>query len=77
MRASALKRPTNGEEIIFKKKKDMDRCLVGRNGDYFLQPFQCDLCWFQNLQNGDHVTSSRVDTRSRRGNQDLLWSGAS
>ena len=25
--------------------------LVGRNGDSLMAPFQCDFCWFVNLNN--------------------------
>jgi hypothetical protein len=32
-----------------------------RAGDHLLIPFQCDLCWFQNLQYRDPLTNDRQD----------------
>ena len=34
----------------WKRKKQLDRFKVARDGDSFMTPFQCDLCVFHNLQ---------------------------
>ena len=43
-----------------------------------MQPFQCDLCWFRNLQKRDPVSTSYKDSmlliHIRRVNLDLIWS---
>ena len=56
----------------------MERCLVGRDGDHLLQPFQCGLYWFRNFKCRDPVIDSQMDTMLslyiRRVNLDLLLS---
>ena len=65
----------------FSKNKDEERCLVCRDRDHLLQPFQCTLCWFRNLKDRKPVGGDMVDDRLmvfiRRINLDLLWSRAS
>lgn len=58
--------------------KDEDRFVVARRGDSLLAPFQCDLCWFVNLQGrlfderrpSDHLNMALI----RRVNLDMFWS---
>ena len=62
---------------MFKMKVDEKIFLVGRDGDPLLQPFQCDLCWFMNIQKRSPRENSRTDRQllgyTRRINLDLLW----
>jgi hypothetical protein len=68
------------DEIDFEESdesaKEKDRFRVGRDGDHWVCPFQCDLCHFQNVQQ----RSPGVDARDeffllciRRANLDALW----
>lgn len=56
----------------------MNRFMVARNGDMWMAPFQCDYCWFININGREHVEGSLVDGRTldyiRRINLDILWS---
>ena len=71
-----VERPVNDQGIIFQRKKDEQKCLVGRDGYHLLQPFQCDLCWLRNLKDKNPVGGDRVDDRFmafiRKVNSDLL-----
>ena len=50
----------------------------GRDGDYLMVPFECDLCIFRNLRGTDPGTSASQDlsleTYIRRMNLDSFWS---
>ena len=62
----------------WKRKSEDHQFLVGINGAHLMQPFQCDICWFRNLQDRFPSTKSYTDTKLlayiRRVNLDLLWS---
>ena len=45
-----ITQPQNDQGVVFKRKVDEKRFVVGRDGDSLLQQFQCDLCWFRNIQ---------------------------
>ena len=68
----------NDEGITWKRKHDNREFLVGVNGAHLLQPFQCDLCWFRNLQNQNPSPESYKDSilmgHIQRVNLDLIWS---
>ena len=68
----------NGEGNAWKRKTTKSDFLRGVNGAHIMQPFQCDLCWFRNLQKRDPVTTSYKDSmllaHIRRVNLDLIWS---
>ena len=50
---------------------------MGRNGDFLVFPFQCDYCWFRNLEGRVHNKNSYLDKRIlgyiRRVNLDGMW----
>ena len=68
----------NDEGNTWRRSKDSEDFLKGFNGAHLMQPFQCDLCWFRNLQKRDPVSSSYKDTmllaHIRRVNLDIIWS---
>ena len=70
--------PENDEGIKWKKRKDEDRFLVARGGDSLGTPFQCDWCWFLNLEQRMPLKDSHSDMRLlsyiRRVNLDIMWS---
>ena len=75
-----VKRAENDEGIEWKRKKLNKQFLIGINGAHLMQPFQCDQCWFRNLQGRYPVYGSYKDTQLlayiRRVNLDLIWSRA-
>ena len=52
--------------------------MTVRRGDNLITPFQCDLCWFRNLQKRSPKPNSKSDSLLlayiRRANLDALWS---
>ena len=68
----------NDEGNAWKRKQKSEDYLKGFNGAHLMQPFQCDLCWFRNLQKRDPKPTSYKDTmlmaHIRRVNLDILWS---
>ena len=60
------------------KTKDELRFESARKGDMLLSPFQCDICWFINLQGREPESQSPSDQRLleyiRRVNLDMFWS---
>ena len=73
-----IKENLDDEGVTIKRTDDKERFLVGRQGDNFLMPFQCDLCQFRNLQDRDPVHTHIGDTLLlefiRRVNLDAFWS---
>ena len=69
--------PENEEGLVWKKRSNQAKFLVGRNGDMLLSPFQCDLCWFGNILKRDPVRGELADDNLmayiRRVNLDMLW----
>lgn len=63
---------------VWKRKGDEDRFLTAREGDMWCAPFQCDWCWFSNLQNRCALSESASDQKLlhyiRRVNLDIMWS---
>jgi len=59
------------------RETDNDRFKMGRDGDQYLVPFQCDLCLFRTLKGRDPVGGNdRDDTLMcclRRANLDAMW----
>ena len=66
--------------LVWKKKAEIDRYKVGTNGAFLLVPFQCDICWFINLQKREPNLMSLGDLRIlgyiHRVNLDVIWSRA-
>ena len=64
--------------MAWKKKSEVDRYRIGVNGAFLLVLFQCDICWFINLQNREPDLRSLYDLRIlgyiRRVNLDVIWS---
>jgi len=72
-----VQRPENELGAVWEKKEDEDRFLVGRNGDFLVFPFQCDTCWFRNLEGRLPRDTSYADKLIlgyiRRVNLDGMW----
>ena len=70
----------NEFHLSWTKKGEESRYLIGIDGAFLVAPFQCDLCWFRNLEGRSPVMSSYSDLRLlgfiRRVNLDLIWSRA-
>jgi len=70
--------PENDEGSQWKKKTDDKRFTHARAGDMLSSPFQCEFCWFINLQRREPVRSSAGDQLilgyARRVNLDIMWS---
>ena len=62
----------------WRKKKDEGRFLHARNGDWLGSPFQCDYCWFINIEKREPRKDGYSDNRLlgyiRRVNLDIFWS---
>ena len=73
-----INKPEDDEGIVWKRKTDDDIFITARNGDNLITPFQCDQCWFRNLQKRSPNPKSQADTLLlafiRRVNLDALWS---
>jgi hypothetical protein len=52
--------------------------MTARKGDMWTSPFQCDFCWFVNLEKREAVLNLKSDVRLlgyiRRVNLDVMWS---
>ena len=70
----------NEFHLSWTKKGEENRYLIGMDGGFLVAPFQCDLCWFRNLERRSPVLTSYSDLRLlgfiRRVNLDILWSRA-
>lgn len=73
-----IARPENDEGAEWLKKKEETRFVHARPGDMLSSPFQCDVCWFVNLQQREYNLSSPADrllcAYIRRVNLDIMWS---
>jgi hypothetical protein len=56
-----INRPVDDEGVVWKRRKEVDRFTVARNGDHVVCPFQCDLCIFRLLKKRDPDPSSASD----------------
>ena len=72
-----MEKPENEFGAVWERKEDESRFLEGRNGDFLLFPFQCDYCWFRNLEGREYNATSYLDTLIigyiRRVNLDGMW----
>jgi len=50
--------PENDEGSKWKKKTDIKRFMVARDGDMLCASFQCDHCWFMNLKKVEPIDQS-------------------
>ena len=74
-----IHRADNEEGIVWYKNIQEERNFIeGISGAFLLFPFQCDLCWFRNLEKRDPIPGSWKDERIlhyiRRVNLDGIWS---
>ena len=73
-----INKPEDDEGLVWKRKLDEDTFMTVRRGDNLITPFQCDLCWFRNLQKRSPKPNSKSDSLLlayiRRANLDALWS---
>ena len=69
--------PTDEEGFDWRPPSGLLWHRRGHNGDHLICPFQCDLCWFHNLQQRNPLPHSEQDTLLlgciRRANFDALW----
>jgi hypothetical protein len=69
--------PTDDDGFDWRPVEDQNRFLYARNGDHLVTTFQCDLCWFCNLQQRNPVpTLPRDDLLLcciRCDNLDAVW----
>ena len=63
---------------MIEKESDKDRFMVGRDGDHLMNPFQCELCHFRNIQGYSPHPNSEADhslqEHFRRVSLDTFWS---
>ena len=75
-----MESPENDEGLVWKKRKDNNIFMQGRDGDMLLAPFQCDLCWFRNVKGRNPEEDSLEDesllSMIRRVNLDMMWSSS-
>jgi hypothetical protein len=61
---------------MVRQLQDTGHCLVRRDGDNLVCPFQCDLCHFRNIKKQDPFASDLQDLNLlrgiRRANLDVL-----
>ena len=73
-----MKKPVDDDGVELVIEGDEKRFLVGRDGDYLLTPFQCELCHFRNIY-GRNPDSNRFQdvfaaVAMRRASLDAFWS---
>ena len=72
-----VEKPENEFGAVWEKKDDENRFMIGRNGDFLVYPFQCDYCWFRNLEKRHYNANSYLDNLIlgyiRRVNLDGMW----
>mmetsp|Transcript_22242 Transcript_22242/g.31293 ORF Transcript_22242/g.31293 Transcript_22242/m.31293 type:complete len:168 (+) Transcript_22242:2478-2981(+) len=70
-------REENEVNLVWKKKGEERRYLEGIGGAFLVTPFQCDHCWFVNLEQREPNLHSFNDLRLlgyiRRANLDVIW----
>jgi len=73
-----IKATLDGKGNVVEKEHDKGRFLVGRDGDHLMNPYQCELCQFRNLQARSPQQGNRVDDKLleafRRIALDVFWS---
>lgn len=71
-------REENEYNLAWTKQGEENRYMIGVDGAFLVAPFQCDLCWFRNLERRSPIMSSYSDVRLlgfiRRVNLDIIWS---
>ena len=75
-----IHREQNEVNLVWKKKSEERRYVEGIDGAFLVTPFQCDYCWFVNLEgrlpNIHSFSDSRLLDYIRRANLDVMWSRA-
>ena len=73
-----INRPENDEGLTWGRAVDLSSFKYGREGDWLMFPFQCEVCWFFNLKNKSPDQHSDDDLwllgYLRRVNLDGFWS---
>jgi hypothetical protein len=73
-----VKEARNEAGAVWRRKKDKARFMVARDGDMWSCPFQCNFCWFVNLEGRLPNEENRVDERLmgyiHQVNLDVMWS---
>ena len=75
-----IHREQNEVNLVWKKKGEERRYVEGIDGAFLVTPFQCDHCWFVNLErrvpNKHSFNDLRLLGYIRRANLDVMWSRA-
>ena len=74
-----IHKPETDDGVVwYKNNLEEKNFTEGINGAFLLFPFQCDLCWFRNLEGRNPISGSIRDDRIleyiRRVNLDGIWS---
>eukprot|EP00980_Cylindrotheca_fusiformis_P023557 scaffold10595_cov116-Cylindrotheca_fusiformis.AAC.1 len=72
-----IRRPVDEDGLENLAPGDEHRFCRGRNGDFMMTPFQCDLCHFRNIQKRDpeeHPGDDKLLRFIRQANLDAFWS---
>ena len=76
-----VEKPENEFGAVWQRKEDESRFMCGRSGDFLVFPFQCDICWFRNLEGRMPDKNSYADALIlayiRRVNLDGMWARSS
>ena len=76
-----VEKPENEFGAVWQRKEDETRFMCGRSGDFLVYPFQCDICWFHNLEGRRPDKNSYADelvlAYIRRVNLDGMWARSS
>ena len=72
-----MKKTLDDEGNVIEKDKDVNRFMVGRDGDHLITPFQCETCHFRNIQERDPLAGNHKDNylmeHIRRVSLDAFW----
>ena len=74
-----MNRAFNDESEYYRRRReDVEKYLVARDGDWTIAPFQCDKCWFVNIYGRvpgkESLSDVNVLAIIRRANLDIFWS---
>eukprot|EP00980_Cylindrotheca_fusiformis_P031013 scaffold25703_cov171-Cylindrotheca_fusiformis.AAC.2 len=73
-----VRRPVDEDGLENLAPGDESRFRKGRNGDFLMTPFQCDVCHFRNINEREPVPGALEDDRLlifiRQANLDAFWS---
>ncbi len=72
-----MRKTLDEDGAVIEREKEEDRFLVGRDGDHFMTPFQCELCQFRSIVGRSPRSGNKADDLSmeyiRRVSLDAFW----